>query len=176
MQMRYVAATAAIVLSLTGCQRTVSDGFGDPSPAPLQPQPIGGVQSGQLPPPASPQMSASNQQFPTAPQAGAGMAAGGAAPANAQDVKKEAMVGSWRVSSGGSSCDMFLTLTNLGNGSRGGTRGCVGALTAMGSWEVSGRQVMLKDRGGNVLGTLYKTADNRYDGSTNDGQSVSLSR
>jgi hypothetical protein len=50
------------------------------------------------------------------------------------DVTKESLVGSWRVNG---SCDMFLTLTNLGSGSRGGTRGCVGELTAMGSWEVA---------------------------------------
>jgi hypothetical protein len=86
------------------------------------------------------------------------------------------MVGNWRVSNAGASCDMFLTLTNLGGGSRGGTRGCAGPLTAMGSWEVAGRQVVLKDRSGNVLGRLYKTADARYDGTTNTGQPISLSR
>ena len=66
-----------------------------------------------------------------------------AAPANALDITKQQMVGNWRVANGGSSCDMFLTLTNLGSGSRGGTRGCAGELTAMGSWEVAGKQVVL---------------------------------
>ncbi len=99
-----------------------------------------------------------------------------AAATNALDVTKESMVGNWRVSSAGSSCDMFLTLTNLGSGSRGGTRGCAGELTAMGSWEVAGKQVVLKDRTGNAIARLYKTADARFDGSTNGGQPVSLSR
>ncbi len=99
-----------------------------------------------------------------------------AAAAGALDVKKEAMVGNWRVANGPSSCDMFLTLTNLGAGSRGGTRGCAGELTAMGSWEVAGKQVILKDRDGNPIARLYKTADSRFDGSTNSGQPVSLSR
>ena len=99
-----------------------------------------------------------------------------AAPGAALDVTKESMVGNWRVQSAGSSCDMFLTLTNLGSGSRGGTRGCAGELTAMGSWEVSGKQVVLKDRNGNTIGSLYKTADARFDGSTSSGQPVSLSR
>jgi hypothetical protein len=71
---------------------------------------------------------------------------------------------------------MFLTLTNLGSGSRGGTRGCAGELTAMGSWEVSGKMVQFKDRAGNVIGRVYKSADNRFDGTTNSGQPVSLSR
>jgi hypothetical protein len=92
---------------------------------------------------------------------------------NALDVTKESMVGSWRVNG---TCDMFLTLTNLGSGSRGGTRGCVGELTAMGSWEVSGKQVLLKDRSGNQIGSVYKTADSRFDGQTSTGRAISLSR
>ncbi|MCX8999240.1 protease inhibitor Inh/omp19 family protein [Rhizobiaceae bacterium BDR2-2] len=177
MQLRYVATMAAIVLSLAGCQRT-SGGFAS-SPStlpPLQAQPVGGVQSGALPPPASPQ--GQPGQFPDAPQQTASLPPGGAGapPATAMDVRKEGMVGSWRVSNGGANCDMFLTLTNLGSGSRGGTRGCSGPLSLMGSWDVAGRQVNLKDRNGNVIGTLYKTSDSRYDGSLNDGQSVSLSR
>ena len=68
------------------------------------------------------------------------------------------------------------TLTNLGSGSRGGTRGCSGELTSMGSWEVSGKQVLLKNRDGSTVGTLYKTADSRFDGSTASGQPLSLSR
>jgi hypothetical protein len=71
---------------------------------------------------------------------------------------------------------MFLTLTNLGSGSRGGTRGCAGELTTMGSWEVAGKQVVLKDRNGNSIARLYKSADARFDGTTNSGQPVSLSR
>ncbi|MEK1933318.1 MAG: AprI/Inh family metalloprotease inhibitor, partial [Pararhizobium sp.] len=34
----------------------------------------------------------------------------------------------------------------------------------------------LKDRNGNPLARLFKTADARFDGSTNSGQPVSLSR
>jgi hypothetical protein len=92
------------------------------------------------------------------------------------DIRKETMVGNWRVANGGANCDMFLTLTNLGSGSRGGTRGCAGELTAMGSWEVSGKMVLFKDRAGNTLGRVYKSGDTRYDGTTNSGQPISLSR
>jgi len=91
-------------------------------------------------------------------------------------VTKESMVGNWRVSNGGANCDMFLTLTNLGSGSRGGTRGCTGDLTAMGSWEVSGKMVQFKNRQGDTIGRVYKTSDARYDGTTNNGQPLSLSR
>ncbi|MDI7862465.1 protease inhibitor Inh/omp19 family protein [Rhizobiaceae bacterium n13] len=177
MQFRYAVTGLAIVLSLAGCQRTSYSDSGSYSPAPLQAQPVQGVQSGSLPDPTT--QTTPSGQFPAAPQQSASLgtgAMGEAAPATALDVTKEQMVGNWRVASAGSSCDMFLTLTNLGSGSRGGTRGCAGELTAMGSWEVSGKQVLLKDRDGNVIGRVYKSADARFDGSTNSGQPISLSR
>jgi hypothetical protein len=179
MQFRYVATGLAVVFALAGCQRTSYDynnnAGGNPGyTAPLQAQPVPSVQSGALPPPGG----AAPGQFPTAP---AGAAPGttdmaSAAPATALDVTKESMVGNWRVSNGGASCDMFLTLTNLGSGSRGGTRGCTGELTAMGSWEVSGKMVLFKDRTGNTVGRVYKSGGTRYDGTTNSGQPISLSR
>ncbi|MGK9053276.1 protease inhibitor Inh/omp19 family protein [Neorhizobium sp. CSC1952] len=177
MQFRYVATGLVLAVAVTGCQRTSYSPYNDlPSqPAPLQAQPVPSVQGGQLPPPG-----ASNpSQFPSAPSANQNMAAldpNAAAPASALDVKKEAMVGNWRVSNAGASCDMFLTLTNLGSGSRGGTRGCAGELTTMGSWEVSGKMVQFKNRAGDIIGRVYKTAENRYDGTMNSGQPVSLSR
>ncbi len=173
MKLKYAATGVAILLSLAGCQRTSYSGLdsGASSLPPLEAQPVPSVQSGQLPPPG-----ATPGDFPAAPAPATQAAATDTAPATALDVTKESMVGNWRVSSAGASCDMFLTLTNLGSGSRGGTRGCAGPLTAMGSWEVAGKQVVLKDRSGNVLGRLYKSADARYDGTTNTGQPISLSR
>lgn len=171
MQLRYAVTGLVTILALAGCQRTSYD-YGSGSapgaaPAPLTAQPVPSVQGGQLPP-------AGGSQFPAAPaSAPAAPAQPGATPAAAMDVTKESMVGSWRVNG---NCDMFLTLTNLGSGSRGGTRGCVGELTAMGSWEVAGKQVLLKDRSGNQIGALYRTADNRFDGQTSTGQQISLSR
>ncbi|KEQ07112.1 MULTISPECIES: protease inhibitor Inh/omp19 family protein [Pseudorhizobium] len=173
MQFRYVATGLMVAVSLAGCQRTSYSPYDNlPSqPAPLQAQPVPQVQSNQLPPPGG------ATQFPTAPmQETASLDPNASAPTTALDVTKEQMVGNWRVSNAGSSCDMFLTLTNLGSGSRGGTRGCAGELTAMGSWEVSGKMVQFKDRAGNVIGRVYKSADNRFDGTTNSGQPVSLSR
>ncbi|MBB4568146.1 protease inhibitor Inh/omp19 family protein [Rhizobium leucaenae] len=173
MQLRYAATAAAIGLSLAGCQRTAYNND-DYSAPPLQAQPVPSVQSSQLPP-----TTGGASQFPAAPTNAPN--AGNqqqqqAMAASAQDVTKESMVGSWKVSNGGASCDMFLTLTNLGSGSRGGTRGCAGELTTMGSWEVSGKQVILKNRDGSQIGSLYKTAASRFDGSTASGQPLSLSR
>jgi hypothetical protein len=176
MQFRYVATGLLLATALAGCQRTAYSPYNDlPSqPAPLQAQPVPSVQGSQLPPPGAGDQS----QFPTAPTNNTAVASANpaAAPGSALDVKKEALVGNWRVSNGGASCDMFLTLTNLGGGSRGGTRGCAGELTAMGSWEVSGKSVQFKSRAGDIIGTVYKSADNRYDGTTASGQPLSLSR
>ncbi|MDM9627302.1 protease inhibitor Inh/omp19 family protein [Rhizobium sp. S152] len=172
MQLRYAMTGVAVVLSLAGCQRTAYNDASYSSasaPAPLTAQPVPSVQGGQLPPPSG------ASQFPAAPTTGAPMAGqGGAMAANGGlDVTKESLVGSWRVNG---SCDMFLTLTNLGSGSRGGTRGCVGELTAMRSWEVSGKQVVLKDVNGDQVGSVYKTADNAFSGQTKSGQPIALSR
>lgn len=180
MRIVHVAGGLMMALALAGCQRTSSsmDSVNtQQNLAPLEAQPIGSVSSSQLPDPTT-----DTSQFPekpstdTAMATGVGAGDGTAAAATALDVTKESMVGNWRVASGPSSCDMFLTLTNLGSGSRGGTRGCAGELTAMGSWEVAGKQVVLKDRTGNAIARLYKSADARFDGTTNSGQPVSLSR
>lgn len=174
MELKYAAIGLAVALSLAGCQRTSYSGNNSQaSLPPLQAQPVPSVQSGQLPDPTM----QSGSQFPTAPAGAApGTMVADAVPATAQDVTKEQMVGNWRVANGGASCDMFLTLTNLGSGSRGGTRGCAGELTGMGSWEVAGKQVVFKDRNGNVIGRVYKTAELRFDGSSATGQPISLSR
>ncbi len=176
MNLKYAAIGLTVALSLAGCQRTSYDsGYRNQQASlpPLQAQPVPSVQSGQL---ADPTMQGSSQ-FPTAPAGAApGAMTADVVPATAQDVTKEQMVGNWRVANGGASCDMFLTLTNLGSGSRGGTRGCSGELTSMGAWEVSGKQVVFKDRDGNVVGRVYKTAEARYDGTSNSGQPISLSR
>lgn len=180
MQLRYVVTGLVVVMSLAGCQRTSYD-YNNSGPSgnpgytpPLQAQPVPSVQSGALPPPVG----GATGQFPTAPANAApgGTNVASVAPTAAMDVTKEAMVGNWRVSNGGASCDMFLTLTNLGSGSRGGTRGCAGELSTMGSWEVSNKMVQFKNRSGDTIGRVYKTGDTRYDGTTNSGQPLSLSR
>ena len=171
----YQAVTGiALVLALAGCQRTSYSNINAANRAlpPLQAQPVPNVQSSELPPPGAGDPS----QFPAAPTSPTGDVMASAAPANALDVTKESMVGNWRVSNAGVSCDMFLTLTNLGSGARGGTRGCAGELTTMGSWEVAGRQILLRDRNGNTIGTLYKSAEARFDGTTSSGQPITLSR
>lgn len=178
MRIIHVAGGLMMAFALAGCQRTSMSGIDTQPVTPLQAAPVGSVSSGQLPDPTT----STSQQFPAAPTTDTAMATPGgvagadAAAAGGMDVKKESMVGNWKVANGPTSCDMFLTLTNLGSGSRGGTRGCAGELTQMGSWEVAGKQVVLKDRSGNPIARLYKSADSRFDGTTTGGQPISLSR
>ncbi|MGV3549152.1 protease inhibitor Inh/omp19 family protein [Rhizobium sp.] len=142
-------------------------------PEPLEAQPVDKVEAGQLPDPTT-----DTSQFPTKPANDPTLANANTdqMAATALDVKKETMVGSWKVNANGVSCQMFLTLTNLGAGSRGGTRGCGNELSLMNSWEVAGKQVTVKDRDGNLIATFYKTAENQFSGRSNAGGQISLSR
>ena len=184
--MRVVHAVTGIALlaALAGCDRTSDSGQLPPAatiaPSPVNPQPIGGVQSSGLSDPTGQQPMAQGQ-FPAPPQSPtqtqvASAGAAGTPPANAQDIKKDQMVGGWKVSAAGTSCNMFLTLTKFGNASRGGTSKCVGELTTMRAWDVSGKQVTLMDSTGNPVGKLFKTSDNQYSGSTNSGTQISITR
>ncbi|MCO6184887.1 protease inhibitor Inh/omp19 family protein [Rhizobium sp. L1K21] len=171
MRAAYVAAGLGVLLALTGCQRTSYSGLSPQySAPPLAPQPVPGVQSGNL---SDPTMADPNA-FPAKPEATT--VDPQVAAAGAQDVSKEAILGNWKATNNGLTCDLFLTLTKFGSGSRGGTRGCVGELTTMRSWNVVGKQVVLFDANGSPLARLYRTADNRFDGATANGQPVSLSR
>jgi hypothetical protein len=141
-------------------------------PEPLEAQPVQRVETGQLPDPTT-----DTSQFPTKPENEIAMnQPNDQMAATAMDVKKESMVGSWKVSASGANCQMFLTLTNLGSGSRGGTRGCGNELSLMNSWEIAGKQVTVKDRDGNQIASFYKTAENQFSGRSNAGTPISLSR
>lgn len=172
-----VAAIGGLAAALAACQGSRMGSLDSrpvaAAPAPLPAAPAGTVTSNQLPPPSSP------NAFPEAPQtAGQQVAAldPAAAEAGAPELTKSALVGSWNVSGGGGSCQMFMTLTKFGNASRGGTRGCSGDLARMKGWEVSGKQVVVLDDTGNTIARLYGSGAERYSGQTSGGQPVNLSR
>ena len=160
--------------ALAGCQSSRMESMNS-QPEPLPAAPSGTVTGGQLPPPSSP------GAFPEAPQnpqvaAASPTAPAAAPPANAPDVTKNGMLGSWNTSVGGSNCQVFLSLTKFGNASRGGSRGCSGDIQKMRSWDVQGKQVVMFDESGNQIASLYSSGANRFDGQTTGGQSISLSR
>lgn len=177
MRISLAVGAVSVALLLAGCASDRMDDIDTGvKPQPLEAQPVQPVESNSLPDPST-----DTAQFPQKPVVDPALGQNQTTTnpqiaANAMDVKKEQMVGGWKVNAGGGNCDMFLTLTNLGSGSRGGTRGCSGELSGMGSWEVDGKQVVLKDRDGNALARLFKSAENRFDGTLTSGQPVSLSR
>lgn len=169
------SALMSIVLcstALAGCQSSRMGSFGG-QPEPLPAAPSGTVMSGQLPPPAAP---GTFPDAPQSPQVAALPPAPATPPANAPAVTKNSLLGSWNTSVGGSSCQVFLSLTKFGDASRGGSRGCSGDMQKMRSWDVRGSQVVLFDETGNQIAALYSSGANRFDGQTTSGQSVSLSR
>ncbi|AKI03068.1 Protease inhibitor Inh [Hoeflea sp. IMCC20628] len=174
MKMHTLLVAVAVATVLGGCQRTSFGGLNTQQrPAPLMPAPVGGVQSGQLAPPTMP----AQTEFPTAPTApDASTTAPQVAAANAPELTREALIGRWSAGTGGTTCDVFLSLTKWTGGYRAASRGCVGSAAAISAWDVQGKQVILADSSGNQVARLYQSANERYDGSTSSGQPISLSR
>lgn len=174
MRLSHIAMAFAILAALSGCQRT---GFGGmmpqrgaqplTQPQPINPAPVGGVQSSDLSDPTQ-----DPNQFPNAPTD----TSSNVAAANAQSVTKEELIGRWTLSSAGQSCDIFLSLTQWTGGFRAASRGCSGSMALIAAWDVKAKRVVLADSAGTMVAQLYKTASERYDGSAAGGVAVSLSR
>ena len=178
MRLTHIALAVAVLATLSGCQRS---GFGgmmpmrgpqaDPltQPQPINPAPVGGVQSSDLSEPG---------QSPVDTDANAPTAAGGnqVATGSGQAVTKEELIGRWTLSSSGQSCDIFLSLTKWTGGFRAASRGCSGSMALIAAWDVKGSRVVLADSAGSMVAQLFKTASERYDGSAAGGVGVSLSR
>ena len=161
-------ALSALV-AIAGCSRT---GLGPRigQPAPLEPAPVGNVQSGQLTP-------AGQTGFPDAPTTqGPSEQELQQVAATAPEVTRDAMIGRWTISTGGNSCDVFLALTKWTGGYRAASRGCTDQAATISAWDVQGKQVLLSDSSGNQFASLYKTGDKQFSGTTAVGQPISLSR
>ena len=172
---------AAACLALTACQSSRIGALNtQPVIAPLPPQPAGNVQQGTLPPVGSDQFPEAPQvETPELPETAAVDPATGeppAAPTGGAPVTREALVGAWKVSTAGSSCQMFMALTQWTGGFRAASRGCPGDAARIAAWDVSGAQVVLKDSTGDTVARLFASGNNRYSGSTSSGQAITLSR
>ncbi|WP_245555206.1 AprI/Inh family metalloprotease inhibitor [Ahrensia kielensis] len=174
-------------VALAGCQSSRIGALQTQSqPAPLTPAPAGTVTSNQLPPPVQPNAQQPNGNFPTAPENASNPNGTDVAnlenPSSIQNVTtnapvtKEALVGAWKVSTGGSNCQMFMALTKWTGGFRAASRGCPGDAAAVSAWNVSGNKVVLSDTNGNQVATLFQSGATRYDGQTSGGSAISLSR
>lgn len=98
-------------------------------------------------------------------------------PKNTTPVTRQALIGAWTVSTGGSNCQIFLALTKWSGGYRAASRGCsAAAISDVQAWDVKGSQVVLVNSSGSTAATLFKSTESRYDGSTNGGGAISFSR
>jgi hypothetical protein len=164
-------AVALASLALAGCQSDRMSSLGG-QPAPLPPAPSGTVTSTQLPPPAAP------GAFPAAP-GGAQMAAAPAMtepPATAPDLTAGGVAGVWTASVSGQSCKVATPQTKFGAGFRAGPLHCPAPLDGVKSWNVSGKTLTLHNADGGVLARLYSVTPEKFDGQTESGQPISLTR
>lgn len=167
----------ALVLAVAGCTRTnLNQGGLPPQQAtPLKPAPLEPVDEAKLEPvePVAPKQVEPKPEVPeeVTEVAKADPSQG------AQPVTRQAMVGAWTVSTGGSSCQIFLALTKWSGGYRAASRGCsAAAISDVQAWDVKGKQVVLVDSSGNTAASLFRSADERFDGSTTGGGAISFSR
>lgn len=174
MQLSHAVTIAMVALALAGCQRTAEVSRPQVSTVapPLNPAPVGGVQGSQLPAPAP-------TEFPTAPTTTTPTADPqqmAAVAANAPEVSRDALLGTWQTAVAGGNCQLALSLTQWTGGYRAASLRCPGEAANIAAWDVSGNQVVLNDRDGNRVASLYQSSAGRYDGTTASGQSISLSR
>lgn len=161
---------------------------GDGGPSPLRPAPTGQVESSRLPPPPPPPPPSPAVSEPVVSQNNADPSPENAASqgpesqpvqtasASGAPLKREGLVGAWKVSSGGGNCQIFMALTKWTGGYRAASRGCPGQAADVSAWDVSGSQVVLKDSSGSTVASLNSSGATRYDGQTSGGQPISLYR
>jgi len=170
-------AVSVLALAIGGCNSSRLSGLDTSAqPEPLAPAPAGTVTSGALPPPAGPTDPAA---FPTAPGAGTQVAAAppmAGPPATAPDVSAGAVAGVWNASVSGQSCKVATPQTKFGAGFRAGPLRCPAPLDGVKSWSVAGKQLTLHDANGGALARLYSSGPEKFDGQTESGIPVSLTR
>lgn len=163
-------AVSLMALTVAGCSSSRFSSL-ESQPTPLTPAPSGRVTGSQLPPPAQP------GAFPPAPGGGAQVAALPAEPpAGAPDLTAANVAGVWNASVSGQSCKVATPQTKFGSGFRAGPLRCPAPLDGVKSWNVSGKQLTLYDESGGTLARLYSSGSEKFDGQTESGMPVSLSR
>jgi hypothetical protein len=177
----------ALALALAGCGSIGAVGpFGKSQPT--DSAAMGGLPAGGAPvdgtvvasAPASTSSQAVTSEPLPDPGAGAAPAedtAAAAAPAPSGGVSRTDLLGGWTISSGGDSCQLFMTLTSWTGGYRASTRGCSNdALKSISAWNLDGRNVVLAGTGGAPVARLSATGNGRFNGTTGGGAAVSFYR
>lgn len=155
-----VIAVLASALALAAC----SSGRPEPLPAaPARP-----VQSAALQPMAPLE---AEEAAAEAPQAAL------PAESTALEIGRTDLLGGWAVSSGGETCQLFMSLTEWSGGYRASTRGCSGpTLARIAAWDLTGKQIQLKADDGSSVATLLAVDQTRFNGATSDGAAITVQR
>jgi hypothetical protein len=172
-----LVAVSLMALAAAGCSSSRLSSL-DTQPEPLTPAPAGTVTGSQLPPPAAPGTTDPNA-FPAAPGAGTQVAAvppTAEPPADAPDLTAANVAGVWNASVSGQSCKVATPQTKFGAGFRAGPLRCPAPLDGVKSWNVTGKQLTLYDESGGTLARLYSSGPEKFDGQTESGVPVSLTR
>ena len=98
-------------------------------------------------------------------------------PSSTVEVGRTDLIGGWAVSSGGDTCQLFMSLTQWEGGYRASTRGCSNpTLASVSAWELSGNRVQLKGEGGAPIATLAAADATRFNGATTGGDAITVQR
>lgn len=181
-----LALLAVSVVAVAGCNSSrLSSLNSEPAPAPLTAAPSGTVAGQPLPPPTSPTAGVTDPSaFPpppgTDPNAPPGTSPTATAavtpPATAPDLTAGSVAGVWTAQVSGQSCKVATPQTKFGAGYRAGPLRCPAPLDGIKSWNVAGKQLTLYDESGAALARLYSSSAERFDGQTESGIPVSLTR
>ncbi len=170
-----VLSLMAVSVIMAGCQSSrmgTDNNLTPAAPPPVRAAPQGVVQKSNLNNPDA-------SQFPNAPgtdgQSGNTQVAS-LPPESSPDVTVGSVAGVWTASIGGETCRVVTPQTKYGQGYRAGPLRCPGELANLGSWAVNGKQLVLYDKAGGTVASLYSAGEGRFNGQTTGGQAVSLSR
>ncbi|WP_083551409.1 AprI/Inh family metalloprotease inhibitor [Acuticoccus yangtzensis] len=156
--------------------------------ASVQPAPSRPVQQAPLAPPPTlepvqpevPEAPIASEPLPgTEPNFGGGVQTAAATPApSGVSVGRTDLLGGWTISSGGASCQLFMSLTTWTGGYRASTRGCSApSLAGIAAWDLNGSTVTLKGGDGSTqVATLRADSAQSFSGSTSDGAGITVSR
>ncbi|WP_341759947.1 AprI/Inh family metalloprotease inhibitor [Candidatus Endowatersipora endosymbiont of Watersipora subatra] len=99
------------------------------------------------------------------------------APVSPVPMTYQSMVGAWTMTVSGSSCQIFLALTKWSGGYRAASRGCQSpSILDIQAWDIRDSQLILLDSNRLIVAALYKDSTLHFDGLTNIGNAISLSR
>lgn len=162
-------------LLMAGC--SVLDFGGSRSSAPPPPQPLAAAPAGSvtetpLPPPAGTDPAQMAAVDPNA----AGTAAA-TPPASGVELTRPDVLGSWNISAAGDSCQLTMVLTTWTGGYRASTRGCSSEmLQGISAWNLENNQVQLMNDTGATVARLYPSSATQFNGQSEGGGPVSVSR